>query len=110
MSLKKTRVSVKRITCAHAATRALLLAVDPAAPDGDCLVGHTLLARNQGSRSGHGKRCLDRLLTPGFPLLNVNSAEELFELLAGQHDVAEFEIHSLCSRWQAPSNSSRRAA
>jgi mannose-6-phosphate isomerase-like protein (cupin superfamily) len=34
---------------------ALLLAVDPAAPDGDRLVGYTLLPKDQGSRSGHGQ-------------------------------------------------------
>ena len=34
---------------------ALLLAVDPAAPDGDRLVGYTLAAEDEGSRSEHGQ-------------------------------------------------------
>src|SRR5437879_7754485 len=34
---------------------ALLLAVDPAAPDGDRLVGYTLLANTKARRSGSGQ-------------------------------------------------------
>ena len=46
----------------------------------------------------------------GFVLLNADSADELFELIAGLHDVAKIEAHRLCCRLVEAVEESGRAA
>jgi hypothetical protein len=45
---------------------ALLLAADPAAPDGDCLVGYTLLPKTREVDQGMVKAFVDQLRTAGI--------------------------------------------